>query len=404
MFCNFYGLTEKPFNIIPNPGILYESEKHKQALNYLRYGFSENIGFVLFTGEIGTGKTTLLKFLLTDLTTETEVAVVFNTNVDAEELLRLILIEFEIQGIGTDKSQNLDLLNQHLIDTYRQGKRCLLIIDEAQNLSADALEEVRLLSNLQTDTQPLLQIILAGQPELRDIIQGPGLEQLAQRVAINYHLTPLSREELGEYIEYRLKQAGSEDGKLFSSEAVDLLYAHTGGIPRSVNVLCNAALVYGYADSLEQVPTSIVQQVIEDNIGIETQSSSAAPTVDTLLYPATASSSDVTSHDHTRISQLESQVAKLTAMVNWQSGQVDGALAKGHEKLIKSLTDLLDEERNRSERYYGRYIALYHKYKALQLKLEDEEKGKQTDCVDKIQPNEREKGFFSSLQSIFAPH
>ena len=138
MFCKFYGLAEKPFDIIPNPGILYRSEKHNQALTYLRYGFSENIGFILFTGEIGTGKTTLIKYLLTELTDDVEVAVVFNTNVNAEELLRLILIELEVEGVGQDKSKNLDLLNQHLIEVYSQGRRCLLIIDEAQNLSSES--------------------------------------------------------------------------------------------------------------------------------------------------------------------------------------------------------------------------------------------------------------------------
>lgn len=398
MFRSFYGLAEKPFDIIPNPGVLYRSEKHSQALTYLRYGFSENIGFVLFTGEIGTGKTTLIKYLLTELTDDVEVAVVFNTNVDAEELLRLILIELEVEGVGQDKSRNLDLLNQHLIDVYSQGRRCLLIIDEAQNLSSESLEEVRLLSNLQTDTQPLLQIILAGQPELRDIIQGPGLEQLAQRVAITYHLVPLSREEMGEYIRYRLKKAGAQNNDLFDEGALDLLHEYTGGIPRSVNVMCNAALVYGYADSMETISREVVEQVIGDNIGIDPhRTSQEGPHP----VPAAAAGDPLGEEYAKRLAHLESQLAKLAAQVNWQSGQVDGSLAKGNDKLVKSLTELLEKERVRSERYFGRCIALFHKNRMLKQQLE-ELSGKETmDAIDEHEEKERKKGFLHSLFGAF---
>lgn len=398
MFRKFYGLTEKPFDIIPNPGILYRSEKHSQALTYLRYGFSENIGFILFTGEIGTGKTTLIKYLLTELTDDVEVAVVFNTNVNAEELLRLILIELEIKGVGQDKSKNLDLLNQHLIEVYRQGRRCLLIIDEAQNLSSASLEEVRLLSNLQTDTQPLLQIILAGQPELRDIIQGPGLEQLAQRVAISYHLVPLSREEMGEYIRYRLEKAGARDGNLFEDAALDLLHEYTGGIPRSVNVMCNAALVYGYADSMETISRDVVEQIIDDNIGIDPHGAKPGPVPP--AFPGAAG--DALGEEYLRrIAQLESQVAKLAAQVNWQSGQMDGSLAKGNDKLVESLTELLEKERVRSERYFGRCIALFHKNRILKQQL-DELSGRETmDALDKHEEKKRKKGFLHSLFGAF---
>ena len=399
MFRQFYGLKEKPFDIIPNPGILYRSEKHNQALTYLRYGFSENIGFILFTGEIGTGKTTLIKYLLTELTDDVEVAVVFNTNVNAEELLRLILIELEVEGVGQDKSKNLDLLNQHLIDVYSQGRRCLLIIDEAQNLSSGSLEEVRLLSNLQTDTQPLLQIILAGQPELRDIIQGPGLEQLAQRVAISYHLVPLSREEMGEYVRYRLEKAGAEDGNLFEVDALDLLHEYTGGIPRSVNVMCNAAMVYGYADSMATISRSVIEQIIDDNIGIDPHHAEGGSA---LTPVAAGSATEMLGEEHMkRIAQLESQVAKLTAQVNWQAGQVDGSLAKGNDKLVKSLTELLDKERLKSEKYFGRYIALFHKNRILKQQL-DELSGRETmDTIDEHEEKKRKKGFFQFLFGVF---
>lgn len=401
MFQQFYGLSRKPFDIIPNPGILYESEKHRQALTYLQYGFSENIGFVLFTGEIGTGKTTLLRHLLTKVSGDVDVAVVFNTNVNAQDLLRLILIELEVEGAGQDKSHNLDLLNQHLIEVFRQGRRCLLIIDEAQNLSAEALEEVRLLSNLQTDTQPLLQIILAGQPELRDVIKSPGLEQLAQRVAISYHLAPLSRAELAEYVKYRLVMAGSEDGEIFTAEALDLLYEHSHGIPRSVNIYCNAALVYGYADSLTTIGRDVIEQILADNIGIEPhRTANPELVVDGRrgFEPASAVSGAC---DEKRIAHLESMVSKLAAQVNWQSGQIEGGIVEGNEKLVKSLVDLLEKERARSERYLGRSIALFHKNRLLTQQIEamrglDGEGGPAWPEND-----EREKKRFGFLASLF---
>ncbi|UZP67598.1 XrtA-associated ATPase [Desulfovibrio mangrovi] len=363
MYREFYGLTDKPFNIVPNPGLLYESHKHRQALTYLQYGFSENIGFILFTGEIGTGKTTLLKRLLNEVDARVDVAVVFNTNVSADELLRLILLEFEIEGAGLDKSRNLDLLNDHLVQVFSQGRRCLLVIDEAQNLSSDALEEVRLLSNLQTDTHPLLQIILAGQPELRDVIRSPGLEQLAQRVAINYHLDPLNRNEVGEYIRYRLAMAGVQDKELFTEQAIDRIHAHTRGIPRSINIMCNAALVYGYADSLAIVGEDVIGQIIADKIGVEVQ-----PYVDSATSGRNGNGSHAEGESQ-RMAVIEARVAKLVSMVDWQAGQIDGVLRKGADTLLDSMRSMLDEERKRSERLLGKCVILYQENKALREQL-----------------------------------
>lgn len=363
MYVEFYGLSDKPFNIVPNPGLLYESPKHRQALTYLQYGFSENIGFILFTGEIGTGKTTLLKRLLNEVDTRVDVAVVFNTNVSADELLRLILLEFEIDGAGADKARNLELLNDHLVQVFSQGRRCLLVIDEAQNLSPDALEEVRLLSNLQTDTQPLLQIILAGQPELRDVIRSPGLEQLAQRIAINYHLEPLNRNEVGEYIRYRLAMAGVDDKALFTEEAFDRIHVHTRGIPRSINIMCNAALVYGYADSLAIVGEDVIGQVVADKIGVEVQP---------YCENAMPGGSRIDSHSDNalqRMAVVEARISKLASIVDWQSGQIDGALRKGTDTLLDSLRSMLDEERKRSERLLGKCVILYQENKVLREQL-----------------------------------
>lgn len=393
MYKKFYGLQSRPFDIVPNPNLLFQSEKHSQALTYLRYGFSENIGFILFTGEIGAGKTTLLKYLLTQIDSDTEVAVVFNTNVEDSELLRLILIEFEIEGVGQDKSHNLDLLNTYLIEKYTKGRRCLLIIDEAQNLSVSALEEVRLLSNLQTDTEPLLQIILAGQPELREIIRGPGLEQLAQRVAVHYHLAPLSRDELGAYTTFRLNKAGGE-GNLFDEEALDLIHQHSGGVPRTINIIANASLVYGYADSLTSISQATVQQVIDDK-GFEVKVHEKAMVLEKVeAAPAEASgtvSVAETQHMVARISHLEAQLSRLTGEVQFQGQQVEGRLAEGHSALVQALETQIIQERVRSEKYLRQNVILAENNKVLQ---------KQLKAAQAEEPKKEEKqknGFFAAL-------
>lgn len=386
MYKDFYKLQSRPFDIVPNPHIIYESKKHSQALTYLRYGFSENIGFVLFTGEIGAGKTTLLKHLLTKIDKSTEAAVVFNTNVDDEELLRLILIEFEIEGVGKDKSHNLDLLNTYLIDMYQLGKRCLLIIDEAQNLSIAALEEVRLLSNLQTDTEPLLQIILAGQPELRDIISGPGLEQLAQRVALYYHLAPLALNEVKEYINYRLESSGGHKS-LFDESAIQLIYDSTAGVPRSINIIANAALVYGYADGLSTISKGTIQQVLDDK-GVKFKSQSNVAD----FHRVKAIDLSLNSVDDqslvARVAHLESQLSIVTGKIHFHTQQIEGAVNKGHQAVNKAIEKMLSQERDRSEKFQKKCILLAEQNKILQKQYQD----LQDDFVQlKVK---RKKGFF----------
>jgi len=263
MYDKFYGLSERPFTIVPNPGYLYMSQKHKLALAHLRYGLLEGTGFVVLTGGIGTGKTTLIRFLLGKIQESVDVAVVFNTNVTGAELLRLIVREFEAGVPGTDKSANLAMLNEFLIERFSQGRHAIVIIDEAQNLSRDALEEVRLLSNLQGSSKPLLQVVLVGQPELRRKLADPSLEQLAQRITSTFHLGPLSLDEAREYIHFRLTQAGGR-ADLFDDEAIAAVHEAAGGVPRVMNILCDSALVHGYADELPVITAEVVLGVVAD--------------------------------------------------------------------------------------------------------------------------------------------
>ena len=267
MYEQFYSLREKPFQIVPNPAFLYRSPKHETALTYLEYGVAENVGFILLTGEIGSGKTTLVQYLLSRMDASIEAAVVFNTTVTAEELLSLIMEEFNLPRATGDKASNLNVLNQFLIDRYARHKRVLLVIDEAQNLSEQALEEVRMLSNLQSDDQNLLQIVLVGQPELASKLKKPSLRQFAQRIAASYHLIALDRNETGEYVAFRLQKAGGR-GDLFTPAALDVVFELSGGVPRAINLACQAALVYGFAEGAHQISQDIIRQISRDNLGI----------------------------------------------------------------------------------------------------------------------------------------
>jgi len=268
MYTEFYGFKEKPFNLVPNPSYLFLSSRHANALTFLEYGLSEKVGFVMLTGEIGMGKTTLVRHLLNQVEQNIDVAVIFNTNIQADDLIHLILIEFEVEfEEGISKSKALDLFYAFLIERYSKDRKVLLIIDEAQNLSGDVLEEIRMLSNLQTDDELLLQIMLVGQPELKDKISDPGLEQFAQRIAVSYHLAAMSLEETGEYITHRIEKAGG-NANVFLPEAVKKIYEAATGIPRTINLLCDASLVFGYAEDKMAIDENIVSQVIEDKGGM----------------------------------------------------------------------------------------------------------------------------------------
>lgn len=265
MYSKHYGLSSKPFSIVPNPEILFLSKNHENALTYLEYGLNEKVGFILLTGEIGAGKTTLVRYMLNKMISPMDVAVIFNTNFSADQLLSRILSEFDIPYGTAEKERYLEMLYQFLIERYARGRHALLIIDEAQNLPDQALEDIRMLSNLQTDDHVLLQIVLVGQTELKDRLNAPGLRQLAQRIAVSYHLAPLSRQQTHQYIAYRLQTAGGSID-LFSSEALQLISEQAAGIPRTINLICDAALVYGYGDNLQRIDRATVEKVIKDKV------------------------------------------------------------------------------------------------------------------------------------------
>ena len=265
MYCSYYHFKEKPFNLLPDPDYLYLSSKHQSALNHLDYGLTDQTGFIIVIGDMGTGKTTLLKHLVQKLDESVQVAIVFNTNVSPLELMQMILREYDLGGNQPNKSKCYDELYDFFLDQYALRNRCLLIIDEAQNLSPKNMEEIRMLSNLNVGRDNLVQIILAGQFPLKLKLERKSMRQLAQRITMDFVLDPLGAYETREYILHRMKVAGRDNGdSLFAKETFEKIYQSSGGIPRLINILCDGALIYGFADKLTTIHANVINEVLSE--------------------------------------------------------------------------------------------------------------------------------------------
>jgi general secretion pathway protein A len=265
MYESFYGLREKPFVMQPDPHFIYWSKGHSAAYAMLEYGILNNQGFTVITGEIGCGKTTLLRRLLWQLDEGATVGLLSSTKFQDNELLQWVMMSF---GLPFENKSNVALFRDFqnfLIGEYAKNQRVILIVDEAQNISTEALEELRMLSNINADDSQLIQIILIGQPELRRLLQNPKLVQFSQRIGSDFHVFALTSEEVGRYINHRLKLSGAQ-ANLFSPGAAQIIAAASKGVPRTVNLLCDAALVYGYAAQAPQITPDIARQVIADRI------------------------------------------------------------------------------------------------------------------------------------------
>ena len=264
MYEAFFKLRKKPFQLVPDPEFMYLSRSHKKALTYLDYGIRERAGFILLTGEVGSGKTTLIQDLLKKRYERITLAKIFNTRVSSEQLLAMINDDFGLNVAGKDKITLMRDLNDFLLEQYAAGNHPILIIDEAQNLAPDLLEEIRMLSNLESSSSKLLQIILVGQPELRETLAAQELRQLRQRISVNCHLKALSREEMAEYIVHRLTVAGNGDALRFPSGTLDLIYHYSRGIPRLVNIICDFLMLSAFAEEVDTVSTEIACDVLGD--------------------------------------------------------------------------------------------------------------------------------------------
>ena len=270
MYLEHFNLTERPFSITPDPRFLYMSARHREALAHLLYGLGDGGGFVQLTGEVGTGKTTICRCLLEQIPENVDLAVVLNPKVTSIELIATVCDELGVSYAADNVSVKLltDVLNRYLLDAYARGRHTVLIIDEAQNLSTDVLEQVRLLTNLETATQKLLQIILIGQPELRTLLARDDMRQLAQRVTARYHLEPISRDETSAYIKHRLQICGSSQ-TVFNKRAVDKIQQLSGGIPRLINVLSDRSMLGAYVEGKTQVDVKVVKKAASEVLAVD---------------------------------------------------------------------------------------------------------------------------------------
>lgn len=267
MYTAFYKLNEKPFQLSPDPSFFFESKGHRRAMSYLKYGLTQAEGFIVITGEVGAGKTTLVRNLFKTLDHEKEKIVsshLVSTQLDADDMLRTVAAGFDIEEEGSSKASLLKKLEKFLRYCRSEGKRVLLVVDEAQNLTPKAVEELRMLSNFQADDQPLLQSFLLGQPEFRNTLQGEDMLQLRQRVIASYHLGPLDENESRAYIEHRLRLAGWSNDPTFTDEAFQAIFEFTKGIPRQINTLCDRLLLFGFLEELHDFDQDLVKTVILD--------------------------------------------------------------------------------------------------------------------------------------------
>jgi general secretion pathway protein A len=268
MYRQFFGLKEKPFNITSDPNFLYLSRVHKEAFAHLVYGIKERKGFLEITGEIGAGKTTLCRALLNHLDINTKTAFIFNSTLPDTQLFQTIMEDFGISVGKKTKGAMLRQFNNFLLEELSKNNNVILIIDEAQNLKAHVLEELRILSNLETEKEKLFQMILVGQPELREKLNAPNLKQLRQRIGVRFHVTALPNDEVGEYIYHRLKVAGSKGDIKFSDDALDMIYKYSGGIPRLINTVCDKALLLAYVAETKHIDAVNVEKCIKEIEGV----------------------------------------------------------------------------------------------------------------------------------------
>jgi len=263
MYEEYFKLKERPFSLLPDPSFLYLGKNHRAGLTLLEYGLTNLAGFTVITGEIGSGKTTLIRKLLNDMGDEVTVGLISNTHESFGELLQWVLMAFGISYKGQSKVELFEAFNKFILNEYANNKRTILIIDEAQNASIEALEELRMLSNINADKDQILQMILVGQPEFRETLQNPKLIQFIQRISVHYHLDTLTVEDVGSYVRHRLEVAGGDPG-IFEEIAIASIWYHSRGVPRLINTICDLAMVYAYAEQMEKISARVIYDVVKD--------------------------------------------------------------------------------------------------------------------------------------------
>jgi len=389
MYKSYYGFKEKPFNLTPDPDYLFMSRGHEEAYTHLEYAITENKGFVVITGEIGSGKTTLINFLLRKLGRNIQVAVVNHTLVQPKQFLKMICHEFEIPVDGMDKSEMLNVFQEFLLKQFAERKRIALIIDESQNLPDKTIEEIRLLSNLESEKQHLLQILLLGQPDLKQKLQRKSLEQFIQRVTVYWHLNGLEKDEVDQYIRHRLRVAGSEKFDIFDQGAIDAIYKRSRGIPRLVNILCDAALVHGYADELKTIDKKVIDEVVKirDIGGVLTESTESDKKAKTPFIKEKRFGQ----LDH-RIKAMEKKIDLLeNAMANFnQALDIFSSAKIKRDELVLELTKMLKRSMESQTNLILNIIELKHREKGGNVIKHSIKKDSQVTSISNPSPNEPE--------------
>jgi putative secretion ATPase (PEP-CTERM system associated) len=324
MYESFYGLTGKPFQLNPDPAFFFGSKGHSSAYSYLKYGVFQGEGFIVITGEVGAGKTTLVRTLLAELDPRKVVAVqLVSTQLDADDLLRSVATAFGLAVKGADKAHLLATLEAFLTSLIAEHKRALLIVDEAQNLTPRAMEELRMLSNFQVGDRALLQSFLVGQPELRNLLRETYMQQLRQRVIASYHLGPMDREETRAYIEHRLRRVGWKDDPVIEPPAFDAIYAAAGGVPRKINTLCNRLLLAGYLGEKHRIARSDAESVageIRDESGADVPQPEAAPSLQDVARGESVVRPFAVSAINARLDRLEKSVLQVLELLRSMAG------------------------------------------------------------------------------------
>jgi putative secretion ATPase (PEP-CTERM system associated) len=359
MYERFHNLRERPFALSPDPEYLYPSGVHREALDHLRYGIESQAAFTVVTGEIGSGKTTLLQTLLQRLESRTTVARLVNTTLEPRELLEALLLDFGLEPVSASKPMLLRQLGEFLVKQRMDGNRSLLVVDEAQNLSPAALEEIRLLSNQETEKSKLLQIVLVGQPNLRDTLAASELEQLRQRVAVSYHLLPLDAAETAAYINHRLAHAAIGEPLKFPRSAADLVHERSRGVPRTINIICDAALMFGYAEERHDVDASLIRAVVEEleltsvlrpvqaDAGAGAAAATVAPRVMPVVTPPTATAA-APAHTHDDVDRRLESVVRREARLDARESELvarEAALARREREFAEQRRIMTEEYR-----------------------------------------------------------
>jgi type II secretory pathway predicted ATPase ExeA len=386
MYEAYYGFTGKPFEIIPDPNFLYLSPNHNHALDHLKYAIARNSGIILLTGEVGSGKTTLIQYLKQRIDENVELAVISNTSLPADQLISYILIKLNIEPEDNNKAYNLHYFKIYLKGLQEEGRRAILVFDEAQNLPKDALEEIRMLSNFQSDERLPMQIFLVGQPELKVILKSPGMNQIRQRIAVSFHLKGLSDVETQRYVAYRLKKAGATKSP-FTLEAVKLIFQASAGIPRSINNLCDSALIYGFAEEIKTVGGIEVKTVLSEldllsvveNDASHLKLSDGVPGMEIgINVPRNGQVKSVPEKEEEHIMEREPMIEPQTAeqdkrvlqFVNKQLAKIEFKLDQYRDEFLKAINDAFLAERRRFEKLLVENAKIQAETKMLKTELE----------------------------------